>query len=107
MRDEYGERILRRVEKAVSETLWINPHEMWNRCRKRYLVDARCLVFYIMRDRYALAFDRIACLSGFNRATVIHHCRGIEARIGYSAEYKTQYENAIKRLNEMEKTENN
>lgn len=107
MRDEYGERILRRVEKAVSETLWIEPHDMWQGCRKRYLVDARCLVFYIMRDRYALTFERIANLCGFNHASIIHHCKGMESMIGYSEEYKTQYENAIKRLNEIEIIETN
>lgn len=107
MRDEYGEMKLRLAEKAVSETFWMDTQDIWKKSRKRQFVDARGFVFYILRKRYGFTFTRIASLCGYNHATVIYHCEGLEARTGCVREYKMQYKAVIKKLKILEKTENN
>ena len=89
-------RIVRKILKAVSQETGITVKEITEKSRKRYNVQPRQVVMYLVRNNTKLTFESIGKLiGGWSHSTVIYSCNTISNLI----DSDRQVREMVKRIN--------
>ena len=64
-------------EAKIREEYNITKDELYSKCRKRYIIEPRQIMMYVMRVHYGYRLERIASYFDKNHATVIHAVKNI------------------------------
>ena len=83
---------------AVCKGFHVTKTEITRKVRKRYIVDARMCVAYMMRHRLGYGVSEIGRILKKHYATVIHMLKESEALIEVDKHFKNRYEKALNLL---------
>jgi hypothetical protein len=59
----------------IQKEMDINEQQIRSKVRKREILDARRLFFYVMRNYFRYSFEKIGKITLHNHSTVLHSCR--------------------------------
>jgi len=59
----------------IYKEMGISEHQIRSKVRKREILDARRLFFYVMRNYFKYSFEKAGKITLHNHATVLHACR--------------------------------
>lgn len=89
-----------RVIGVVSEVTEISRNEILSKSREQEVVDARCLLIYILYRMYNLSFKQIGHLINRSGENVSYHAHNFECRKSQNQILKIQYEITAKKIQE-------
>ena len=65
-------------EAKVRHEYNVSKEELHSKCRKRYIIEPRQIMMYVMRVHYGYRLERIASYFDKNHSTVIHAVKNIK-----------------------------
>ena len=92
---EAGKRNMSRVSEMVALYLGIGHKGMLSKSRSRHLVDARRIVYNIIKSTYGYTLCFIGTHFKKNHATIIHNIRAHENLMKYDKNYAEHYTGAL------------
>lgn len=88
------------VIEIVSEVTEISRNEILSNSREQEIVDARCLLIYILYRMYDLSFKQIGALINRSGENVSYHAHNFESRKSQNQILKIRYEIITKKIQE-------
>ena len=83
------------IKKTACSVSNISLEELESRSRKRYIVDARRMVFSMAKDYLNMKILHIADKFNMNHASVIHHLKKHDDLIIYDIYYKDRFNKLV------------
>jgi len=59
----------------IYKEMGVNEQQIRSKVRKRDILDARRLFFYVMRNYFKYSFEKVGKITLHSHATVLHSCR--------------------------------
>lgn len=87
---------------VVSQVTGLSAETIFSKSRKDYVVDARRIMCYILREKYKLHWVEIRDLMGFKDHTVVFHHHSNHPNYLYEKSYSYIYNLIIEQLNNNE-----
>lgn len=83
------------IKKTACSVTGISLEELESQSRKRYIVDARRMVFSIAKDYLGMKISHIAFKVNMNHASIIHHLKQHKDLITYDIYYKDRFDKLL------------
>lgn len=95
---DYTKGIYANALSAVAGVYRVNKFKIISRTRLRKYVEARHMMFYIIRTKYMIKYEDIGRDSGYNHATIIHAVNTIEGLIEVDEGVRARYNKTLSYL---------
>lgn len=83
------------IKKTACSVTNISLEELESKSRKRYVVDARRMVFSIAKDYLQMKISHIAVRVNMNHASIIHHLKQHKDLITSDIYYKDRFDKLL------------
>jgi len=83
------------IKKTACSVTNISLEELESKSRKRYVVDARRMVFSIAKDYLQMKISHIAVKVNMNHASIIHHLKQHKDLITSDIYYKDRFDKLL------------
>jgi chromosomal replication initiation ATPase DnaA len=105
MNEDYSKvskEIFANLVNVVSQVTGLSAEIIFGKSRKAYIVDARRMMCYILREKYKLHWGEIRDLMGFKDHTAAFHHHANHPNYLYEKSYSYIYNLIIEQLNNNE-----
>lgn len=84
------------IEKRISNIYIIE--NIFVKSRKQDIVEARALLFWILKIKLGKSFCEIGRCYGYNHATIIHHVNRISSQMKFDKKFNKRIEEIVEKV---------